>query len=47
MKDFILKKIPEDLHARLKGMAGFKQTTMRELILRAIQELLDRLEKNG
>ena len=47
MKEYIIKKIPDDLHARLKGVAGFTQTTMRELILRAIREFLDRLEKNG
>ena len=48
MKDFILRRIPNDLHVRLKLLAvkrtdlEGREISMREIILEAIQEKLER-----
>jgi len=48
MKNFMLRRIPNDLHVRLKLMAIKKtdlegrEISMRELILEAIQEKLEK-----
>jgi len=48
MKDFILRRIPNDLHTRLKLLAVKRsategqEVTMREIILEAIQDKLER-----
>ena len=42
MKKYILNDIPEDLHRRLKMMAARKGTSMKEIILEAIHEKLEK-----
>ncbi|MBT8489491.1 MAG: hypothetical protein KJN62_00420 [Deltaproteobacteria bacterium] len=39
MKLYLLK-IPEDLHTRLKAMAAVRETTMRDIMISAIDRVL-------
>jgi hypothetical protein len=47
MKQVILKRFPEDLHYRLKVFAVVNNTTMKDVIIKALTEYLDKHEKKG
>ncbi|UCF02845.1 MAG: hypothetical protein JSV14_04110 [Deltaproteobacteria bacterium] len=45
MKQVILKRFPEDLHYRLKVFAVVNNTTMKDVIIQAVTQYLDKHEK--
>ena len=42
-----LREFPEDLHHRAKIRAAVERTTLKDLIIKALTEYLDRQEKGG
>ena len=42
-----IKDFPDDLHRKAKAEAALMGTSMKELIIRAIQEYLERRKKKG
>lgn len=46
-KSFLLREIPPALHQDLKILAAVEQSTMREIILRAVEEHVDREKRRG
>ncbi len=42
-----LERFPEDLHYRLKVFAVVNNTTMKDVIIKALTEYLDKHEKKG
>ncbi|MBI5696690.1 MAG: hypothetical protein HZC51_13340 [Nitrospirae bacterium] len=47
MKSYLLRDIPDELSRALKIKAAEKDTSMRELILRYIEEGLKKEDKHG
>lgn len=47
MTDFLLRSVPESLHARLKRLCGKLGWTMRDAILEAIKKWVALMEKEG
>jgi len=46
-KIVMLKGFPEDLHHRMKVFAAVNNTTMKDVIIQAVTEYLDKHEKKG
>ena len=47
MKAIIIRNFPEDLHYKAKVFAAVHNTTMKDLVIKALEEYLDRNEKKG
>ena len=47
MKAIIIRNFPEDLHYRVKVFAAVHSTTIKDLVIKALEEYLDRHEKKG
>ncbi|MBW2132011.1 MAG: toxin-antitoxin system HicB family antitoxin [Deltaproteobacteria bacterium] len=47
MSTILLKGFPEDLHRKAKAEAAMMGISMKELIIRAIKEFLNKKEKGG
>jgi plasmid stability protein len=47
VKAIIIRNFPEDLHYRAKVFAAVHNTTMKDLVIKALEEYLDRNEKKG
>ena len=45
MKQVVLKRFPADLHYRIKVFAAVHNTTMKDVIIKALTEYLDKHEK--
>ena len=47
MEAMFIRNFPDDLHKRVRLQAVKEDTTLRELVIKALEEYLKRKEKKG